>query len=410
MSVFGSFSKRKTIPEGVRVLTKATAVRWIGWGFAEPLIPILLLSFSHTFAQAGLLRATYDIAFLLALPMVGAAADRLPATTLILLGLGLYVFVGAGYFLAGLTGLAIFIVLARLMNGLTYALDVVGRETYFRRHVPKDFVATVFGYFDTVANFWWIAAAFAGMVLLRWFTIPALLFLIAPTSLIAWIIIFRFRQRSKEVLRGVSGAIGVRGAYIDTLKEIGKWTPQLREVAALNFFIAFAGTVMAFFLPIEAYAQGAGFSRTILIGIFFALPSLFGWKLGGWFDKRGPSVFLYGLISLALFVGSLAFVDSYLWRLFVAFGMGIILELLSVGSGELITRYTQAEHFGRVGGVMKTIGDVGSLTGPLVLGVLIDSQGFARSFFWLAVLIGVLAIAFFLVEKVQPDSYHQRGK
>ena len=146
--------KSNDIPIGVRVLTFATSIRWIGWGFAESLIPIFLFSFGHSHANAGILKSFYDIAFIIALPLIGVLADRMRGTTLILIGLGLYVFVGTGYLLAGITGLVIFIVIARFFNGIGYAFDSVGRETYFRRHTPKEKLATVFGYFDSFASFW----------------------------------------------------------------------------------------------------------------------------------------------------------------------------------------------------------------------------------------------------------------
>ncbi len=160
----------KEIPRGVRMLTIATAVYWIGWGFAESLIPILLYSFSNTFAQAGLLRSAFDVTLILSLPLIGMAADRMRATTLVLIGLFLYLFVGTGYFLAGVTGFAVFIVLARLLNGVSYGLVSVGRETYFRRHTPASKIATVFGYLDTISNFWWIIAAVMGIFLIKYFS------------------------------------------------------------------------------------------------------------------------------------------------------------------------------------------------------------------------------------------------
>ncbi len=94
-----------------------------------------------------------------------------------------------------------------------------------------------------------------------------------------------------------------------------------------------------------------------------------------------------------------------------AFCIGIVIELLSVGNNELITVYTQPEHFGRVGGVMKSIYDMGSLIGPLVVGILIDSQGTQISFLLLACLMGVLALIFYsmrgkmgLIEQESPVS------
>ncbi len=382
------------IPRGVRILTYATAIRWIGWGFAESLLPVFIFSFGNTYAEAGLLRSVYDIVFILALPVVGMAADRFRATSLILIGLALYPLVGISYFFAGITGVALFIVFARGLNGLTYAFDAVGRETYFRRHDSPKTLATIFGYFDSISNFWWVAAALAGMILIKYFSIPVLLLMIAPTSVIAFLLVWSFRKNEESIEKpGVQGKL--RRAYREAWYEIGKWNWQLKGVAMFNFFIAFSSAVVAFFLPIEVYNDGAGYGKTILVGVMFALPYLLGWILGKWFDVKGLKTFFYGLAGFTFLFASLAVVDAYWWKVVAAFCIGIVIELLSVGNNELITVYSQPEHFGRVSGVMRSIYDMGSLIGPLIIGILIDSQGTRMSFFLLACLMGILSLVFY---------------
>lgn len=410
-----NFFKQKDIPKGVRILTYATSVRWVGWGFAESLIPVFLFSFAHTYAATGLLRSVFDIAFILALPVVGMAADRFLGSTLILIGLGLYLVVGSTYFLAGVTGLALFVVIARFTNGISYALDTLGRETYVRRHTPKKKLATVFGYFDTVANFWWIIAAVAGIFLIRYFSIHFLLFLVVPTSLIAFWIVWRFRKTEKNPAVDTDRR-SLRRAYIEMAGEMRVWGRELRLVAMFNFFIAFASSAVGFFLPIESFVQNGNLNQAILIGILVTAPTLFGWLLGKWFDRRGIAIFSYGLLAFGILLGSLALFDASLVKLVVAFGAGIILELLSVGSNELITVYANPRHFGRVGGVMRTIFDTGGMAGPLVVGILLDWQGAHISFLSLAILMFLLAAVFSVVKRsglasvpaVVQERYHHK--
>ncbi len=382
----------------MRILTYATSIRWVGWGFAEALIPIFLFSFAETYAAAGLLRSVYDVGFILMLPVAGMAADRFLSTGLILTGLVIYLFIGSAYFLAGATGLVVFAVVARFLNGISFSLDALGRETYIRRHTPREKIATIFGYFDTVAGFWWIIAALAGALLVKFFSIHALLFLITPTSLVALLIVWRFRKSGEEKRPG-AGERGLKSAYSEILKEVATWGWKLRFIAMFNFFVAFASAVVVFFLPIEAYVQGADLSKTILLGVVFTLPTLFGWILGKYFDRKGSAAFFYGFVTFAVLLGLLGFFDSYVLKLFIAFGVGIILELLSVGSNELITAYANPEHFGRVGGMMRSISDVGSMIGPLLVGILIDWQGIHFSFLLLSLLMFVLAAIFYVLRK-----------
>ncbi|MES2930755.1 MAG: MFS transporter [Patescibacteria group bacterium] len=386
----------KGIPKGVKVFTLATSIRWFGWGFAETLIPIFLYSFSGTFAEAGLLRSTYDIGLILALPLIGIAADRVRASTLVLIGLFMYFFIGASYLLAGLTGMVMFIIIARFTNGIAYAFDSVGRSAYFRRHTPSEKVATVFGYFDTIANFWWIIAALIGIVLIKYFSIATLLFLITPTSIVAFLIVWKFRKKETELIRPITNnKIGAAAAA----RKISGWSWALKSLVVLNFFISCAATVVAFFLPIEVYTEGASLNMVVIFGVVATLPALFGWQLGKWFDIKGTKSFVYGLVLFAVLLFSLPFFGGYIWKLVVAFLVGLIVEFLSVGNNELITVHANPEHFGQVDGVMRSISNIGSMVGPLAVGIAMDSFGIESSYIALAVMLFILAIMFNFLNK-----------
>lgn len=386
----------KEIPLGSRLITTITAIRWAGWGFAETLIPILIYSLTSTFTQAGLVRSVYDIIFIIILPIVGILADKIKSTTIILMGLFIYLFVGTSYLLAGTTGLIIFIVIARGLNGVSYALDSVGRETYFRRHTPTSKIATVFGYFDTVANLWWIVAALLGIILIKYFSIHWLLFLIVPTSLISLVVLWVFRKR--ENLLVPTKSLTHENKF-KNFKEIKDWNPALKSLIIFNFFISCASSVVAFFLPIEVYREGGSLVLVIVMGIVTTIPTLFGWMFGKWFDINGSKLFGYGLISFATLLLSLVFFHSYLWQLMVSFLIGVILELLSVGNNELVTVHANPEHFGKIGGIIRSISNIGSIVGPLAVGVLMDSYGIDSGYMALSAIIFLLFVIFSLIKK-----------
>ncbi|NTU66864.1 MAG: MFS transporter [Candidatus Moranbacteria bacterium] len=123
-------SKPKDVPKGVRMITLITSIRWMGWGFAESLIPVFLFSFGKTYAEAGLLKSVLDVSLIVSMLFAGLIADSISATAMIAVGLVIYIFIGLGYWMAGVTGLVVFILFARIMNGISYALDSVGREAY----------------------------------------------------------------------------------------------------------------------------------------------------------------------------------------------------------------------------------------------------------------------------------------
>lgn len=384
----------KEIPADIRLLTMVTSIRWFGWGFAETLIPVLLFSFGNNFAEAGILKAAVDITFILALPVVGMLADKVRSTTLILIGLFLYLFVGLGYFLAGITGMLIFVILARLINGVSWGLDVVGRETYFRRHVSKDKIATTFGYFDTMTRFWWIVSAVLGIYLVKYFTIANLLFLITPFSLVSLLVVINFRKKKEHV-----HIVETQKSSINFLREIKGWNLLLKSVVGFNTVIAFSGAVVLFFLPIEIYRESGNLTMVILMGIAYALPTLMGWSLGKFFDKRGYKTLGTSLIVFALLLMSLSFLTGFFWRLAIVLVISMVLELISVGSNELVTVAAKPEHFGRVDGIMKSVMAIGGMMGPIMVGAIIDLTSVGSAYISLSMVIFAVAIIFKVLDK-----------
>ncbi|MES2225104.1 MAG: MFS transporter [Patescibacteria group bacterium] len=382
------------LPSGVRVITFITSIRWFGWGFGETLIPVMIYSFGHSFAQAGLLSAGYEVGLILTLPIIGIAADRMKATTLILIGLAIYLFVGSSYLLAGITGLAIFIIIARFLNGIAYSFDSIGRQTYFMRHTPASLVATAFGYLDTVADFWWIVAALLGIILVQYVSIPVLLFFITPFAAIGIVNVIRFRRKEKEVPITIE-----RQSKGLLIKEFSNWNQPLKALTAFNFFITAAATVVAFFVPIEAHQNGASLAAIVVMGVISTIPTLFGWDLGKLFDVKGSRVFTLGLLAFAVLMFSLVFLRSYIWQVAIYFLVNVVVELLYVGNAELVSLHANPEHLGKITGIMRSTGYIGGLTGPLAAGVIMDSYGVPSAYAAFGVILLILAVLFYFLRK-----------
>src|SRR3972149_5416719 len=173
------------IPKGIKIITWATTIRWVGWGFFESLLPVFMFSFANSFAETGFFKSVYYIFFLIAAPLAGILADRISTKVIILLGLAVYPLISLSYFWAGVSGMAVFIVIARALNGIGLAFDSVGRSTYFRLHSPKDKIATTIGYFDVITTIFWILAVLSSLYLIKIFEVHKLALAILPTTFIA---------------------------------------------------------------------------------------------------------------------------------------------------------------------------------------------------------------------------------
>lgn len=384
----------QAIPKDVKLLTWATTIRWIGWGFVESLIPVFLLAFSSTYAETGLLRSVYDVTYILLLPFIGMLADIIPPRTILLLGIVLYPFVGFSYFWAGVTGSALFIVIGRFLNGAGYALDSIGRSTYFRKHSPTSNIATAFGYFDTITTFFWVVCVFVSIILIRHFEIHQLFLVIIPTSLIALYMIFRLKR---DIPSGV--VAGVRkvwrdGVVSNFVQEVRGWSSSLRLIGFLTFLLGFVGIATSFSIPLAVYADSGNLVQVIVIGAVAALPSVFSFPLGKIADKwRMQSVYA-GFVIAVISLGLLALFPVFWVQLVLAFLLSIGLNLTSLAFDGIATLNTNPEHYGRMSSVLANSGSVGELIGPIIAGVLIDAYGSPVMFVVFAAItaIGVLLL------------------
>ncbi len=387
---------QEPLPYGVKLIAWARTVRWIGWGFGEALIPLLIFSFSKTFAEAGLLRSTYEITLLLALPIIGAIADRKSAKYLIVVALALYPLVGVSYFFAGVFGAAIFIVIARGLNGFLWGMENIGVSTYYRRIANRANIGSSFGYIESWSNFGWIIAALIGMVLVSYVPIYYLLLAISPAAIIA---LFIALKAPKDTLLNVDGAKKQNSSLIHSYKsafvEWRTWNGHLWLLGGLVLFSGLIEALMWFFIPIDAYIAGAKPSFVVLLSVIAAIPTLFGYTIGKMADKRNEySLIISGLVGVALVMAGLALFPQYAFKLVASFLLGVLLELFSIIQKSLVTVLGPSESYGKRGSAFESIATLGDLTAPLILGISLDLLGFGNVAWLIAIVAVVLGCAY----------------
>lgn len=386
------------IEEGVRLISIATSIRWFGWGFAEAFLPIFLFSFAHTYAETGLLRSVYGIIFLFFLPVVSWLADNIASKKLMLFALLLYPLISISYFSAGAFGIVAFVVCARIINGVAYALDSVGRSTYVRTHAKTDSIATSFGYIDSLANFWWLVAVFLSIFLVKYIPVHYLFLMIAPTALIS----IYFVQKLPDGLTASSltkeARLSVFGSYGTFFKTIISWGRRVRSLATLSLFIGIVLTVGEFFIPIYAYTQHQSLWKVVLLTGFVAFPSLFSSPLGLVADKYRRTIFwACGFIAIFLFV--LAFTSIFPMQLIMVFLIGVCLELLYLAVDREVTFEVPKESIGTLSGAFQGVSQASEIIGPIVLGVMIDLSSMKFTLAVLAIISLIFAGVYFNLNK-----------
>lgn len=358
------------------------------------MLPVFLLSFSGSFAETGLLGSALGIASLISLPIIGVWADKMPARHMVLISLLLYPLVGISYFAAGVYGLAVFIVIARLINGFTWELENVGIQTYFRRVVSSRKIGQSFGFLDMLPNTAWVAAAIIGMAFAMIIPIHWLLLLIAPFSVIAYFI--AVHAPADEVRPTTAPTrLPFFHFYGKTFAEFKSWNSRLWFVGLLFAFTSILASLIYFFIPIDAYMDGANLSMVALIALLGAVPGILGYKIGKIADKHNK----YTLITVALVLSSiisvgLVLLPYYWYKLVAIFLAGIVLEIIYIVQSSLITTLGPAESYGERGSAFEGINVLGDLLAPLLLGICLDVIGFDGVSIAVAVVAVVLALIY----------------
>lgn len=377
------------VPKGVRILTRATAVRWFGWGLGEAFLPVFFLLFMKSFLGVGLLAATYNIIFFFSIPFVSFLADKVYARTIIRAGLIIYVFIGLGYFAAGIFGAAIFLFISRALNGISYSLDQVGRETYIIRHTPKSEESRIFGRFDLIANFWWIFAVVVGILLVTYLHIPIywLLLFIAPTSIISFFMVLKMKGR-KVIRKRKTSFFGV---YAKFFREIKNFSKGLKLLAIMYFIFGVIASIIYFFTPTISYSESGSIVKSVIIILVYALPTMLGEFLGRIADKRKEATYFTGILFLALAMFGLMYFHNYFAILVIVFMASSVFELFYLTNKGVIARITQPTHLGEVDGSLNAIGALGAVVGPIVFGFIIDKIDVTIAYFSVIFVIVLLS-------------------
>jgi MFS family permease len=394
---------RDSIPSGVRSLAWARTWNWVGWGFGESLIPVFIMSLAGSYAAAGIVRSAYELALLLSLPLVGILAERYPAKWLVVGAYAIYPFVGLSYYLAGVTGALVFIVIARLINGVTWGASDVGITTYFRRLTPSGSIASSFGFLDMLSEFGWILAAISAIWLVQYFSIGQLLFMVVPFSLVGLLFAMRARRDHPAMARP-KRQLRLRAAYKSAIAEWHHWNTELRLLAFLLIFSQFVSAVIDFFVPIDIYQKSASLALVIVFMVVSAIPSIFGYLLGRYADKHNkPRLIAVSCGFMALVLLALTLPLPYLLVVGAGITLGLVLELLGILRRSIATLLVPETHFGRLESVFSMVGGIGDLAAPPILGALLMLMGLPT----LAAVLAAIALLFALLFIAR--SHHRHG-
>lgn len=396
----------KNIPTGIRTISLATAIRFIGWGIFEAALPIFVFSLVQNYTESALVSSVYNIVYIISLPIAGLLADKKSSKVIILFGLWLYPIIGISYFIAGAYSIILFVIIGKFINGISYAFDNVGRQTYFRRHSNNKNASTVFGYYETVSTGWWILALIGSIWILPIIDIHYLFLAIIPTVLVAIAMVHKVEDD-----RG-RGKLKFSKRTIDhgkkQLKTIRGWIRESASLLIIIFSISFVYSFVDFILPINVFSTGGSLQAAVMIAILAASPTIFAFHLSHFAEKRRVSFLGYGIILALVGFLILFFFSSLLPQLIVAFIIGLAFQFVILASDGLITMRTPANLFGKSSAMMLVAITLGGTFGMIILGLVVDKFGVVSAIRINLILCLVLFIIFLFKRKKLAISINEK--
>lgn len=168
----------------------------------------------------------------------------------------------------------------------------------------------------------------------------------------------------------------------------------------LVLFTGLIQALMWFFIPIDAYIEGAKPAMVILLSVIAVVPSLFGYNFGKLSDHKNKYVLLAtGLVGVAAVAIGLAVFPSYGFKLIASFSLGVLLELFFVVQQSLVTTLGSSKTYGERGGAFESVATIGDLIGPIVLGFSLDRLGFSSVSICVAVVAVALSMLFLTLKR-----------
>jgi MFS family permease len=392
----------RALPREVAILSSVSFTVALGYGIVAPGIPAFARQFGvSTAAAASVISAFALMRIIGALPS-GRLVDRIGERKMIAIGIAI---VAASSALAGFSDSFIQLIVLRGVGGLGSAMFSVGAQTLLLRSVPAGLRGRASGLYTGGFLLGGISGPAIGGLVAAWsLRAPFFIYggmLLVPAA-IAVVVLHDSPRRAGEEARAARPLAGIAAAVRSR---------AYRAAAAANLADGFAVMgVRSAIVPLfvrdvlheSATWTGIGFLVVAALNAATLLP---GGKVADTLGRR-PVIMAGCLISGASMV-MLAVLPG-LWGFLLALGvLGLGSGLLDVAPAAMIGDLLGAGELGggkrgagAQGGTVvasyQMAGDIGTVSGPVAVGFLVDSVSYSAAFVVAAGVLGLAAAAGFV--------------
>lgn len=360
----------------------------LGFGIVIPILPVYAGYFGATPLEIGVLVGIFSLMQFLFAPVWGRISDRFGRKPVLLVGMAGTV---AGYLIMGFAGSVIFLMLARLVAGISGA-NIGVAQAYLADISSPENRARAMGLLGAAFGLGFVFGPALGGWAGEVFHYTTPMFIAAGLAAANMIFVLVFLPESHAGRKG-----GTNKIFPELFRHV-RLQPYLCSLLA--YFAVIAGfsmmtTVFALYLA-NRFDLGVKGTGLILAGIGILGVIIQGGLIGKLTKRFGEArlaqagtlVMAGGLFGLGLF-------QEFGWMLLSAAAVGVGNSLLMPTLSSLASRAADTEWQGRVLGVLQSGGSLARFLGPLAAGILLAVQGTEGSYasYTLLVAGGILVIS-----------------
>ena len=375
------------LPREVPILTAISFTVALGFGIVAPDIPAFARQFGVSTAAAASVVSAFALMRIVGALPAGRLADRLGQPAVMAVGIAI---VAVSSIVAGFSGSFAELIILRGAGGFGSAMFGVSAQTLLLVSVPAEQRGRASGLFAGGFLVGGISGPALGGIIAAWsMRAPFLIYgalLIVPAVIAAAVLREKSSRRAETAPRERRAFAEIAGALRDRAYRAAATANLADGFAAMGVRSAIVPLFVRDILHRSAIWTGIGFLVVAALNAGALLPA---GRLADRFGRRpvivsGCLVAAAGLVMLALLPG----LTGYLAAMAV-FGLGS--GFLDVGPAAML-----GDILGRQGGTVvatyQMAGDVGTVSGPVTAGYLVDVASYGAAFGLGAGVLGLAAV------------------
>lgn len=370
------------------------AVYNFGWGFADPYFSIYLSGFGDNYALIGLFQTVLLVITVITLIPAGELLDRTSHRTLVNGAKWLYVFVGSGYIIAGITHSTPVLLMTLVLNGLLIPFVWTGTSATLRTFVTKKDATLLYGLFMAARQVAFALGLLFSLLIISRFPIyyiyfPVICFIVLSIPL------FPKDKRPRERLLPALRDIVIRDKiFLQFFRTLRHFPRELWWMELLLVLVSVIEVVALVYLPLFALEQGFSLMHVGLLLVVMNIPYLLSFIPAEIADHTERlRLFIVGTLIAAAALVTLVLWHTAWWQLALGAILLTLGQSIAIPAASAVAAVvTPRRHGGVTSALLDSDTYIDYIIFAPLIGVLVDAVGWNKTLLLIAGLLLFVAI------------------